>query len=221
MRVVLTEEEVRALGALVEKSVTTPEYYPPSLNALVAACNQKSSRDPVVDYDEATVARALERLREKHLLWVVSEAGARVPKYKHRFAEAFDLSEADQAILCLLMLRGPQTPGELRSRAGRLHSFASPEEVERVLEELATLEEGPLVVKLPRQPGRKEHRWAHTLHGAPAEQPETVPEPVDAPLAAARDERARLCALEAGVAALQEEVAALKSQLEDFRKRLE
>ena len=222
MRVTLTDEEVRVLGALVEKSVATPEYYPLTLNAVRAACNQRSSREPVVEYDEATVARALEGLKEQHLLWFVSEAGARAVKYKHRFSEAFDLSEADVAALCLLMLRGPQTAGEVRGRAERLHSFASPEEVEKVFEGLAALEEGPLVVKLPRQPGRKESRWAHTFSGVPEVRSESeAPARVDAPVAAARDERARLSALETEVAALKDQVAGLKAQLEGFSKQFE
>jgi len=220
MRVTLTDEEARVLGALVEKSVTTPEYYPLTLNALRAACNQKSSREPVVEYDESAVARAVEGLKEKHLLWVVSEAGARVSKYKHRFAEAFDLSEADEAVLCLLLLRGPQTAGEVRGRAERMHAFATPEEVERTFEALAALEEGPLAVRLPRQPGRKEHRWTHTFCGVPPISAEAAPERVDAPVAAVRDDRARLAALEAEVAALREEVAGLKSEVSGLKTAL-
>lgn len=220
MRVTLTDEEARALGALVEKSLTTPEYYPLTLNALRAACNQKSSREPVVEYDESTVARAIEGLKEKHLLWVVSEAGARVSKYKHRFAEAFDLSEAEMAALCLLLLRGPQTAGEVRGRAERMHPFATPEEVERTFEALAALEEGPLTAKLPRQPGRKEHRWVHTFCGVPIISSETSPERVDAAVATVRDDRARLLALEAEVAALREEVAGLKSEVSSLKTEL-
>lgn len=221
MRVTMTDEEARALGALVEKSLTTPEYYPLTLNAVLAACNQKSSREPVVSYDAAAVARALEGLKDKHLLWVVSEAGARVSKYKHRFAEAFDLSDAEGAALCLLLLRGPQTAGEVRGRADRLHTFASVEEAERTLEGLAALEEGPLAVRLPRQAGRKEHRWAHTFCGTPEALAEGAPERVDAAVAAVRDDRARLTALEAEVASLREEVAGLRAQLEGFRKQFE
>lgn len=224
MRVMLSDEEVRVLGALVEKSVTTPEYYPLSLNAALVACNQKSSRDPVVEYDETTVARALEGLKEHHLLWVVSEAGARVTKYKHRFAEAFDLSETDVALLCLLLLRGPQTPGELRSRSERLHPFATVEEVEEALQALTALEEGPLVVMLPRQPGRKEHRWSHTFQGVP-ESSSLGPPPgearVDRAIQAVRDDRARLQTLEAEVAALREELASLHAAFEAFRKEFQ
>lgn len=170
MRVVLTAEEVRVLGSLVEKSVTTPEYYPLSLVAVTAACNQKSSRDPVVAYDAPRVEAALHGLKEKHLLWVVSSPEGRVPKYKHRFREAFDLSEAEQALLCLLLLRGPQTPGELKGRGERLFAFGSTEEVEAVLGELARREEGPLAVPLPRRPGQKEVRWMHTFSGIPAQE---------------------------------------------------
>ncbi len=130
MQELLTDEEARVLGSLVEKSLTTPEYYPLSLNALKNACNQKSSREPVVDYDDAQVARALEGLRDKHFVWFVDSADSRVQKYRHRLAEALDLTEAEMAVVDLLLLRGPQTPGELRGRSDRLHPFPTVEEVE-------------------------------------------------------------------------------------------
>lgn len=215
MRVVLTTEEVRVLGSLVEKSVTTPEYYPLSLVAVTAACNQKSSRDPVVTYEAPLVEAALRGLREKHLLWVVSSPEGRVPKYKHRFREAFDLSEAEQAVLCLLMLRGPQTPGELKGRGERLFPFGSTEEVEAVLGELKGREEGPLAVPLPRRPGQKEARWAHTLSGLPVaegDSPEASAAESSPPSILGRLER------------LEEEVRSLRSRveaLEAFRKGLE
>jgi hypothetical protein len=215
MRVVLTAEEVRVLGSLVEKSVTTPEYYPLSLVSVTAACNQKSSRDPVVAYDAPLVEAALQGLRDKHLLWVVSSPEGRVPKYKHRFREAFDLSEAEQAVLCLLMLRGPQTPGELKSRAERLFAFGSPEEVEAVLRELAAREEGPLALSLPRKPGQKEVRWIHTLSGVPVEEPASGEATAGEAPPPSLLERLRL---------LEEEVRSLRSRveaLEAFRKGLE
>jgi hypothetical protein len=217
MRAELAEEEVRVLGALVEKSLTTPEYYPMSLNALVAACNQKSSRDPVVSYDEAAVQTALEGLRDKHLVWFVDAAGSRVRKYKHRFQEAFDLSGAEAAALCVLMLRGPQTAGEVRGRSERLHAFADLAEAEAVLEELGTSEEGPLAVKLPRLPGRKEIRYAHALCGKPQGFEEPAPSlfPQKSPL------EERVETLEGQVAVLREDLETLKAGLDALRKQLE
>ncbi len=222
MDVMLTAEEARVLGSLVEKSVTTPEYYPLSLNALKNACNQKSSRDPVVEYDEATVARALEGLRDKHLVWFVDSADSRVQKYRHRFGEAFALSEAEAAILALMLLRGPQTPGELRGRSDRLHAFATVEEVEAALATLSG-REAALVVRLPRQPGRKEHRWDHTLCGVVERAEEGDP---DAPRVSPvfrelRSDRERLSALEAEVAALKEELAGLREELSGFRRQFD
>jgi uncharacterized protein YceH (UPF0502 family) len=219
----LTDEEVRVLGALVEKSLTTPEYYPLSLNALKLACNQKSSREPVVEYDDATVARALEGLRDKHLVWYVDQADARVQKYRHRFAEALDLSPEEVAVLAVLLLRGPQTAGEIRGRTGRMAHFPTGESVESVLAGLCGREESPPVVRLARQPGRKEHRYAHALSGLPAEASrascDSTTEP--APIAAARSERERLAALEARVEALSDEVAALRETLDAFRRQFE
>lgn len=222
MDVMLTAEEARVLGSLVEKSVTTPEYYPLSLNALKNACNQKSSRDPVVEYDEATVARALEGLRDKHLVWFVDSADSRVQKYRHRFGEAFDLSEAEAAVLALLLLRGPQTPGELRGRSDRLHAFATVEEVEAALATLSG-REAALVVRLPRQPGRKEHRWDHTLCGVVERAEEVEPPAAREPSAfrEVRSDRERLAALEAEVAALKEELAGLREQMSEFRRQFE
>lgn len=223
MNPLLTDEEVRALGALVEKSLTTPEYYPLSLNALKNACNQKSSRDPVVEYGEDDVARALAGLRDKHLVWFVDAAGERVQKYRHRFPEAYDLAPEEAAVMAVLLLRGPQTPGEIRGRTGRLHEFASVEEVESALEALASREEEPLVVRLPRQPGRKEHRYAHTLCGVPdvpEESAAAVPREPEA-VARARSDRDRLAALEEEVASLRAEVSTLREALERFRGQFE
>ena len=217
MRAELTEQEVRVLGALVEKSFTTPEYYPMTLNALAAACNQKSSRDPVVSYDEAAVRTALEGLRDKHLVWFVDAAGSRVQKYKHRFQEAFDLSGAEAAALCVLMLRGPQTAGEVRGRSERLHAFADLAEVEKVLEELGSSEEGPLAVKLPRLPGRKELRFAHALCGKPQGFEEPAPSlfPQKSPL------EERVEALEGQIAALRAELNGIRGGLEALQNRPE
>ncbi|MEW5764880.1 MAG: YceH family protein [Acidobacteriota bacterium] len=218
MRVTLTPEEVRVLGSLVEKSVTTPEYYPLSLVAVTAACNQKSSRDPVVSYEAPVVQAALHGLRDKHLLWVVSGPDSRVPKYKHRFREAFDLSEAEAAALCLLLLRGPQTAGEIKGRAERLFSFREVAEVESTLEGLSRLEEGPLCVRLPRQPGRKEARWAHTLAGMPDTAEVSRVEDGAAPLLPpAPSVLERLASLEEEARSLREEVRALRVEVDELR----
>ena len=163
---ILSAEEVRVVGALVEKQVTTPEYYPLTLNALVNACNQISNRDPVVSYDEQTVARAIDTLRDKGLAREVRTADGRVPKYRHVLDEAIKLSKAEMAVMCVLMLRGPQTVGELRSRTERLYSFSGLQFVEATLEDLAASEgRRPLVMKLPRASGQKEARYAHLLGG--------------------------------------------------------
>lgn len=159
--------EARVLGALIEKEATTPEYYPLSLNALVNACNQKSNRDPVVDYDEDTVQDALDRLREKKLALMITGSG-RVNKHAQRISETLNLGRRELAVLCTLLLRGPQTLGELKDRSERLFSFADLSEAESVLDKLADWPSGPLAKKLPRQPGQKEARYAHLLSGEPA-----------------------------------------------------
>ncbi|HVX67384.1 MAG TPA: YceH family protein [Bryobacteraceae bacterium] len=214
MEFVLVPEEVRVLGALIEKEVTTPEYYPLTLNALVNACNQKSNRDPVVAYDEELVDGAIDSLRQKGLAAVVSGAGMRVMKYRERFAEKLNLGRREMALLCVLMLRGPQTVGELHSRTERLHDFADLAEVESVLEQLLVREPDALVVRLPRQPGTKEPRYAHLLSGAPEI---ATPAPVVQPVA--REER--LAALEMEVRALRDEIRSLKDQFAGFRSQFE
>src|ERR1044072_6711483 len=162
---VLDNVEVRVLGSLIEKQLTTPEYYPLTLNALTHACNQISNRDPVVAFDEKQVVRALESLREKNLAYIFYGSESRVPKEKHVVPEVLDLTPPQVALMCVLMLRGPQTVGELRSRTGRLYEFKELAEVEATLEELIKSEAQPLVMRLPRQPGRKESRYAHLLAG--------------------------------------------------------
>src|SRR5215471_4952271 len=165
MKLTLTPVEARVLGSLIEKQITTPEYYPLSLNALTNACNQKSNRDPVVSFDEHTVLQATDGLREKKLGWVIKKADSRVLKYGHIFPEAFHLSPPEVAVLCVLMLRGPCTPGEIRAASGRLFNFEGLPEVEAALQALMENEQGALAAKLPRQPGRKESRYAHLLAG--------------------------------------------------------
>jgi uncharacterized protein YceH (UPF0502 family) len=217
---VLNEVEVRVVGALVEKQVTTPEYYPLTLNALVNACNQISNRDPVVAYDEPTVARAIESLRARNLVYVFYGSDSRVPKYKHMLANIHDLSPAELAAMCVLMLRGPQTVGEVRGRTGRLYSFVDLAQVESTLDGLAQREE-PLVLKLPRQPGRKEARYAHLLAGVPAVD-ETPAEPRAEPaVREARAENERLARLEAEVEALRDGLLDLRRQFDEFKQQFE
>ena len=154
--------EVRVLGCLIEKEITTPEYYPMTLNALVNGCNQKSNRDPVVTHEEEDISEALDRLRHKQLVSILTGGGNRVPKYGHRLQEKLNLGRREVALICELMLRGPQTIGELKDRAGRMHRFSDTNEVERCL---GTMSE--FVKALPRQPGMKEPRWVHLLSGEP------------------------------------------------------
>jgi uncharacterized protein YceH (UPF0502 family) len=212
MDLLLHPVEVRVLGALLEKEITTPEYYPLSLNALVNACNQKSNRDPAVNFDEATVEQALHSLRDKGLLLSITGAGSRVQKYAHRISEKLNLGRPELAILCELMLRGPQTLGELRNRAVRMHPFEDLEQVQAVIDRLPEL-----IVKLERRPGEKESRFAHLLAGTPVISQtgsQTEPEPT-----APRHDR--ITALEAEVAELRKELEDLKQQFAGFRKQFE
>jgi uncharacterized protein YceH (UPF0502 family) len=214
----LDSEEVRVLGSLIEKEIATPEYYPLTLNALVNACNQRSSRDPVVDYDEATVEQAIERLRAKKLASVVTGAGLRVPKHRELFSETLNLGRREVAILCLLMLRGHQTAGELHNRAGRLYEFSDIQEVEACLERLMTGREPPLVACLPRRPGTKEPRYAHLLSGA-VETAEPLAAPGEEPAPEARAGGSRVAALEAEVARLREDLESLRREFAEFRSQ--
>jgi uncharacterized protein YceH (UPF0502 family) len=201
--------EVRVLGSLLEKEITTPEYYPLSLNALVNACNQKSNRDPAVNFDEATVEQALHSLRDHGLLLSITGTGSRVQKYGHRISEKLNLGRPELAILCELMLRGPQTLGELRNRAERMHPFDGLEQVQSVIDRLPEL-----IAKLDRRPGEKESRFAHLLSGTPVvshAQPE-------APAPARSD---RIATLEAEVAQLRSELEDLRHQFAGFRKQFE
>jgi len=221
MDATLDEVEVRVLGALVEKQLATPDYYPLTLNALVNACNQISNRDPVVAYDERTVERAADSLRGKNLAYVFYGSESRVPKYKHVMTEIYRLSPPELAAMCVLMLRGPQTVGEVRGRTGRLHNFADLGEVEATLDGLAKREE-PLVMKLPRQAGRKEARYAQLLGGVPAFE-EEAEEPRGG-ARAARDSGAggeRVARLEAEVEALRGEMAELRQRFDEFKKQFE
>jgi uncharacterized protein YceH (UPF0502 family) len=203
---VLTPEEVRVLGALLEKEATTPEYYPLTLNSLVAACNQKSNRWPVVEYGEGDVHHALDGLRAKGMAVEIIGNG-RVSKYAQRYTEKLNMGRRESAILCVLLLRGPQTLGEIKGRTERVYEFADLEEVELVLQKLAAREDGPLTQKLAPAPGMKEPRWAQTL-GGPVE--------FSAP-AVVREVSGgeRIAALESEVAKLREEVADLRRRLDE------
>ena len=204
----LNEAEVRVLGSLVEKEATTPDYYPLSLNALCAACNQKSNREPVMSLDEDSVLGAVESLQTKGLVLRTSGGDHRVPKYGHRAGEVFNFDRREQAILCVLMLRGPQTVGELRGRTERLHTFDDLAEVEATLDRLME-RTPPLVQRLSRQPGEKESRFAHLLSG------EGV---VHAQPAAPPEHRSPA---EDRIARIEDDLAELKQQFEKFRKSFE
>ena len=219
MNVRLDTLEARVIGCLIEKQITTPDQYPLSLNALANACNQKSNRDPVLALEESTVQSTLDELSRKHLVLEKSGFGSRVPKYQHRFCNTefgtLKLSPQELAVICELLLRGPQTPGELRSRASRMAPFSDVTQVESVLRELEERGDGPFVARLPREPGRRESRYMQLFTG------EVVPSaPASAPAEARAeavadsgdDYQERLAALEAEVRALRAEVEALKSR---------
>ncbi|MGD0360437.1 MAG: YceH family protein [Bryobacteraceae bacterium] len=218
MGIQLDDVEVRVLGALMEKEVATPEYYPLSLNALVNACNQKSNREPVVSYDEDTVETALEGLRNKGLAVRLSGHDMRVPKHSHRLSEVINLGRREAAVMCLLMLRGPQTAGELRGRTERLYPFDDLEAVEACLTRLMEWQPEPLVTRLPRQAGYKEVRYAHLLSGEPAAAPAPMAPAVPSPRETRDDAVARL---QATVERLEAEVADLKRQFADFKRQFE
>ncbi len=218
---VLNEYELRVVGALVEKSIATPDYYPMTLNALVNACNQKNHRDPVVGYDEATVVRALDSLREKKLAYTFHGSDSRVPKYGHLFAKAYELNEAENAVMTVLVLRGPQTPGELRSRTAHLHNFDNLPEVETTLNDLSLRSE-PLVVKLPRQPNSRESRFAHLLGGdINIEELAAAAEKSESSASSSRGGNERIAKLEEEVSTLRQKLADLEQQFAEFRKQFE
>jgi uncharacterized protein YceH (UPF0502 family) len=214
----LNQLEVRVLGSLMEKETTTPDYYPLSLNALVNACNQKSNRDPVMEVDESAVREALSSLGDKGLAGPVSSADSRVAKYEHRMQEVFNFTRRESAIICVLLLRGPQTPGELRGRTERMFRFDDLADVQSTLQRLVQ-HDPPLAKMLARQPGTKESRYVHLLAGD-AEEWDTLQ-----PSATAGSdnlaESAQISGLEEAVARLEQEVATLKKEFADFRKQFE
>jgi uncharacterized protein YceH (UPF0502 family) len=205
---VLSLLETRVLGVLIEKERTVPDSYPLTLNALVNGCNQKSSRDPVISASESEVQAAIDHLRS--LMLVIESSGGRVPRYTHNFERVLGVPRQSSAILAVLMLRGPQTSGELRINSERLHAFADISSVEAFLNELAGRPAGPLVAELPRQPGARENRWVHLLAGAPADVAPSAPAVAQAPESGAIAV-GELAALKANVARLESEVSALKS----------
>jgi hypothetical protein len=214
----LSPLEARVLGCLIEKELTTPEYYPLSLNALVNACNQKSNRDPVIAATARDVEIALDSLRHRRLAGMFSGADARVPKFKQTVDLVYPMETADRAVLCELLVRGPQTPGELRGRCERMHPFPALAHVEEALERLASRSAGPLVAKLERQPGRKEARFAQLLTGQPAVEFGAEPQaaaasPMTVEVRLPPEAEVRLAALEAEVADLRGQMAELRRQL--------
>ncbi len=208
---ILNETEVRIVGALVEKQLTTPEYYPLTLNALVNACNQKNNREPVVAFDDATVERALEILRDRNIVYVYYGSTSRVPKYKHMLPSIYELEPPEVAVICVMLLRGPQTLGELRTRTERLYQFQNLGGIQETLDALSRREDA-LVIKLPVQPGQKEARFGHLISGE-----------IDVEaFAAAQAAPARRGGIDVErIEKLEEEVAVLKEMFEEFRKQFE
>ncbi len=212
----LTGVETRILGALIEKQLTTPEYYPLTLNALVAACNQKTNREPVVAFTEETVTTALEHLREKNIVYVFYAAASRVAKYKHIVPEVYEINEPETAILCVLMLRGAQTVGELRERTSRLYEFSGLGEVSETLDNLTRREE-PLITRLERQPGQKEIRFTHLLSGeVPAQNAN-----VSTANLISNDQTQRIEKLEIELETMRGELNDFRQTFEEFRKQFE
>jgi uncharacterized protein YceH (UPF0502 family) len=214
---ILNEVETRVLGSLIEKGVTTPDYYPLSLNALVNACNQKSNRDPVTTLDDGTVRQAIRGLQKHGLAGPADNFDSRVTKYEHRVQEVFNFDRREAALVCVLLLRGPQTPGELRSRAERMHPFDDLPEVDTTLQRLMN-REPPLVKILPRQPGTKEARYAHLFSG---DVEITQPSAPETSIAAGSSGNERIAHLEDEVARLHSEIAELRHQFADFRKQFD
>jgi len=214
MNIELTPIEARIIGCLIEKQITTPDQYPLSVNSLTSACNQKSNRDPVLSLDESSIQAALDGLARKHLVMEKSGFGSRVAKYQHRFCNTefgtLKFSAVELALVCELLLRGPQTPGELRSRASRMAPIAEAAEVEAALQQLTSRTDGPFVARLAREAGRRESRYMHLFSGAAPPAPQVDADSEATPQIAATDLGARLAALEEEVRALRDELEALK-----------
>ena len=226
MEYLLTPFEGRILGALIEKQIATPDYYPLTLNALVNACNQKSNRHPVMELSEDDVEAHLLGLRKKHLVWQVKTHGSRTPKFEHNMKEVADFSLWELAIVCELLLRGPQTPGELRTHASRLAEFHGLAAVEHTLGKLSTHEKGPFVVQLPRSPGQKEVRYAHLFSEIPHQSENDSYSEIVLPEGGLKMNlrekvNERITLLEERVTALQTELDTLKDQFLAFKKAFE
>jgi len=220
MSTILTENEIRVLGALIEKQITTPEYYPLTLNSLTAACNQKNNRNPVMSLTEGEVERALDSLREQNLAYVFHGSTSRVPKFKHVAPEILQLNPAELAVMCVLMLSGAQTVGEIRTRGSRLYEFKGLEEVDEALHALSTRETDPLVMKLPRQAGQKDARFMHLLAGEP--DVEAATEHAAPSRTARREHEAdRVHTLEEQLQTLTQQIESLTAQFEEFKKQFE
>ncbi len=218
MDLTLSPLETRILGCLLEKERITPENYPLSLNALTAACNQTTNREPVTGYDERTIEQGLESLRAKKLATMVRMAGSRVEKYRHNLLDFYTLDRGEVALLCVLMLRGRQTPGELRARTERMHAFADTAEVEAALGKLTGGDE-PIIRILPHSPGQKERRYVQLLSGEPAAEESAPVSETAVPFTP--PENSRIESLEAEVGALKAELAALREEFAKFRKQFE
>jgi uncharacterized protein len=220
----LTEIETRVLGSLIEKDITTPDYYPLSLNALVNACNQKNNRDPIMTLDEETVSQALSTLQEKRLAGPASGADSRVTKFEHRLQEVFNFDRREIAIVCVLLLRGPQTPGELRSRTERMYHFEALDDIVSTLDRLAQ-RDPPLARVLPRQPGTKESRYTHLFSGEPptpdVEGSASVARALSPASAGGNSASDRLGMLEEEVSRLRQELSEVQQQLAAFRRQFE
>ena len=211
----MNEIETRIVGCLVEKQLTTPEYYPLTLNALVAACNQKTNREPVTNYSESEIERTLDKLRDKNLVYVFYGSSSRVPKYKHMLPNVYELDARETALVSVLMLRGAQTVGELNQRTGRLYEFSGLNEISETLDGLAKREE-PIVLKLERQPGQKEARYAHLLSGA------IDIESFARESAIAQIPRAdRIAELEREIESLKNEFNSFRESFEEFKKQFD
>src|SRR6185437_3385600 len=219
MNILLNNIEARVLGSLIEKEITTPDYYPLSLNALVNACNQKSNREPVMSLDETAVSAALANLTDQNLAAGTGGRDSRVLKYEHRLQEAFNFDRLETAILCVLLLRGPQTPGELRSRTERMHKFDDLEQVQSTLQRLMK-REPPIVAMLPRQPGTKETRYAHLLSGELQTPVFASEHAAPSPLRSSNDTE-RIARLEEAVARLEKELAETREHLAALQKQFE
>jgi hypothetical protein len=216
---ILTEIETRVLGSLIEKDITTPDYYPLSLNALVNACNQKNNRDPMMTLDESSVREALSTLQEKRMAGPASGADSRVTKFEHRLQEVFNFDRRETAVLCVLLLRGAQTPGELRGRTDRMYHFEALEDIVSTLDRLAH-REPPLAAILPRQPGTKESRYMHLFSGDAPLQTDVARAPLPAN-AGSTSTADRVATLEEEVARLRAELSEVQQQLAAFRKQFE